>query len=552
MHEHEQDRADKPTRQQAPLSTNAPAEASSGLRAIRGLQRSIGNAAVAQLLDSAEQVEQEETHESSTGVHEVLSGSGQPLANGVRSDMESRLGADFSSVRVHNDSAAADSADRIGARAYTSGEHVVLGRGGGDDHTLAHELWHVVQQRQGPVSATPAGDGLALSDPGDQYERAAEDMATKAMSAPATDHSGHNHAGPDHSAHDHAGPAAHSHDAAPVQRSPRDWRQSDTVRDALGEDPGGMGLRQSFWPPITRAIRAYISIQDNTQLTQRGDILTALEQAVQAWQNNQAQATTISINNARAQNKRAIIAQLVQMIATERAEIQSASAPQRPAATPAIPMGIPGSSAQPMGIGGPARTRPGQQGESSSDDETLDLSALRGRFGAVANLPAGIDIHAHLTGRRAIPPIHAQGLVPGAGRGIGLPDTDGQPDNQFVYLLSGSPDAARFVGQEAGGHAVGVISSGAPIGPDTNYQGGAYMHHGQIPPARGAGGGGATGPFSFTLPATPTTRQGLRDFVNGHLPQGQQPLSEAEVLERVLAALWRQFGIRVAGDLSRS
>ncbi|MFB1047259.1 DUF4157 domain-containing protein [Streptomyces chrestomyceticus] len=60
---------------------------------------------------------------------------------------------------MHRDAAARRSAGEIGARAYTSGNHVVLGEGGGDQHTLAHELTHVIQQRQGPVVGTDNGTG---------------------------------------------------------------------------------------------------------------------------------------------------------------------------------------------------------------------------------------------------------------------------------------------------------------------------------------------------------------------------------------------------------
>ncbi|GCD32515.1 hypothetical protein OEIGOIKO_00229 [Streptomyces chrestomyceticus JCM 4735] len=95
--------------------------------------------------------------------------------------MEARLGVDFSGVRVHRDAAARRSAGEIGARAYTSGNHVVLGEGGGDKHTLAHELTHVIQQRQGPVAGTDNGTGLRMSDPGDRFERDAEENATRVM-----------------------------------------------------------------------------------------------------------------------------------------------------------------------------------------------------------------------------------------------------------------------------------------------------------------------------------------------------------------------------------
>lgn len=99
----------------------------------------------------------------------------------LREEMEARLGADFSDVRIHDDSAARASAAEVGARAYTSGSNVVIGDGGGDKHTLAHELTHVVQQRQGPVSGTDNGSGLSISDPGDRFEREAEANATRVM-----------------------------------------------------------------------------------------------------------------------------------------------------------------------------------------------------------------------------------------------------------------------------------------------------------------------------------------------------------------------------------
>lgn len=120
-----------------------------------------------------------------SAVHDVLRSGGRPLDDATRGDMESRLGADFSDVRIHTDAAAKASASEIGARAYTSGNHVVLGDGGGDKHTLAHELTHVIQQRQGPVAGADNGSGLRVSDPSDRFEREAEANATRVMRAPA-------------------------------------------------------------------------------------------------------------------------------------------------------------------------------------------------------------------------------------------------------------------------------------------------------------------------------------------------------------------------------
>nr|WP_107054572.1 DUF4157 domain-containing protein [Streptomyces sp. NRRL S-350] len=120
-----------------------------------------------------------------SAVHQVLRGTGRPLDQASRADMEARLGADFSDVRVHTGPAARASAAEIGARAYTSGNHVVLGEGGLDRHTLAHELTHVVQQRRGPVAGTDNGSGLRVSDPSDRFEREAEANATRVLRGPA-------------------------------------------------------------------------------------------------------------------------------------------------------------------------------------------------------------------------------------------------------------------------------------------------------------------------------------------------------------------------------
>ena len=122
-----------------------------------------------------------------SAVHDVLSGPGQPLAAPVKEEMEARLGADFSDVRVHTDSVARASAADVGARAYTSGPHVVIGDGDADKHTLAHELTHVIQQRQGPVAGTGHGNGFKVSDPSDVFEQAAEANAARVMRAPRTE-----------------------------------------------------------------------------------------------------------------------------------------------------------------------------------------------------------------------------------------------------------------------------------------------------------------------------------------------------------------------------
>lgn len=88
------------------------------------------------------------------------SGGGQALDDGTRTFMESRFGRDFGHVRVHTGGGAAESARSINALAYTVGSDVVFGVGryapqtGTGRRLIAHELAHVVQQRNAPPKAS--------------------------------------------------------------------------------------------------------------------------------------------------------------------------------------------------------------------------------------------------------------------------------------------------------------------------------------------------------------------------------------------------------------
>ncbi|WP_371515939.1 DUF4157 domain-containing protein [Kitasatospora sp. NBC_01300] len=165
--------------------------------ALTAMQRAVGNAAVSRMLEQ-EQEQHAAADVQRSAVHEVLRSPGTPMADGIRAEMETRLGADFSDVRLHTGATARESAAGIGARAYTSGSHIVLGSGGGDKHTLAHELTHVIQQRSGPVAGTDNGSGLRVSDPSDRFEREAEANASRVLSRPlaresAAEHAAHAH-----------------------------------------------------------------------------------------------------------------------------------------------------------------------------------------------------------------------------------------------------------------------------------------------------------------------------------------------------------------------
>jgi hypothetical protein len=98
----------------------------------------------------------------SADVDSVLRSQGRPLDRSTRREMESRIGYDFSNVRVHTDAQAADSARSLSANAYTVGSNVVFAPGhyapqsSQGRRLLAHELTHVVQQTTSPQRAHPA------------------------------------------------------------------------------------------------------------------------------------------------------------------------------------------------------------------------------------------------------------------------------------------------------------------------------------------------------------------------------------------------------------
>ncbi len=82
----------------------------------------------------------------------VIRSPGSPLDTTIRQSMESRFNHDFSQIRIHADSSAANAAKSINAKAFTVGNHVAFGRGYFNPGTptgerlMAHELTHTLQQ----------------------------------------------------------------------------------------------------------------------------------------------------------------------------------------------------------------------------------------------------------------------------------------------------------------------------------------------------------------------------------------------------------------------
>ncbi|GAB5417725.1 MAG: hypothetical protein Crog4KO_27110 [Crocinitomicaceae bacterium] len=79
-------------------------------------------------------------------------GGGSFMDDTIKSDMESGFGHDFSNVRIHTDSQAANMSASLGAKAFTAGSDIYFNDGEyrpdtkDGKHLLAHELTHTLQQ----------------------------------------------------------------------------------------------------------------------------------------------------------------------------------------------------------------------------------------------------------------------------------------------------------------------------------------------------------------------------------------------------------------------
>ena len=94
---------------------------------------------------------------------QALRSPGRPLDLATREFMEAEFGHDFQDVRIHTGPAADKSNQELGAQAFTTGTDIVFAAGRyapeqpASQHLLAHELTHVLQQRERLLWAMWAG-----------------------------------------------------------------------------------------------------------------------------------------------------------------------------------------------------------------------------------------------------------------------------------------------------------------------------------------------------------------------------------------------------------
>src|SRR5437868_1739652 len=184
--------------------THDAPRANSGERALVGLQKSIGNRAVGQHLqsnlastNSAGEKQSSSSREPSHPhpadfIKRAARESGAPLDQELRSRMEDKLRVRLDTVRVHSGPDSRAAAESIGARAYTIGSDIYLGNAafnaGDGERTrlLTHEAIHTVQQGSRPVSLQGA---MRISNPGDAAEveadRLSRSFASSGSGSPA-------------------------------------------------------------------------------------------------------------------------------------------------------------------------------------------------------------------------------------------------------------------------------------------------------------------------------------------------------------------------------
>jgi hypothetical protein len=110
-------------------------------------------------------------------------GSGAPLGDSQRAQMESSLSTPLDDVRIHQNDES-DALNRsISAKAFTTGSDIFFRKDASPNDTglLAHELTHVVQQR-----SMSGGGPLTVGSAGDAYEQQADATAQAITSGTAT------------------------------------------------------------------------------------------------------------------------------------------------------------------------------------------------------------------------------------------------------------------------------------------------------------------------------------------------------------------------------
>ena len=164
----------KPARKSS-VQSEAAKPATSG--PLISLQHTVGNRAVQRLIAQRSGDGPSEVDDDTAEQINDKRGGGLPLDSAMQERMSESTGEDFSQVKVHTDPDADNLNQKLGARAFTTGQDIYFRDGAYQPHSgagqelLAHELTHVVQQRHGAVGGSSR---MTVNAPGDAFEQQAD------------------------------------------------------------------------------------------------------------------------------------------------------------------------------------------------------------------------------------------------------------------------------------------------------------------------------------------------------------------------------------------
>ncbi|HJT56999.1 MAG TPA: DUF4157 domain-containing protein, partial [Ktedonobacteraceae bacterium] len=125
---------------------------------------------------------------------EAARSGGRPMDERTRRVLEPELGADLSRVRIHADAEADRLSHMVHAAAFTTGTDIFFRAGmyrpasEQGKRLLAHESTHVIQQAAGSVTTAFSIGNIAISEPNDRFEQAAEvnaDRIARSLHSPS-------------------------------------------------------------------------------------------------------------------------------------------------------------------------------------------------------------------------------------------------------------------------------------------------------------------------------------------------------------------------------
>lgn len=214
------------------------------------------------LIDMIQRIGVEEEDEPLHGKFETIQqkSNSTGLPDSLKTGIEGMSGFSVDDVRVHYNS---DKPAQMQAHAYAQGTDIHVAPG--QEKHLPHEVWHVVQQKQGRVQPTMQLQGVSIND-NQGLEMEADMMGIRAI----------NHIHPYKT-----NLISKSSAQAAIQRKPTVWAADPNIGVILAIGHGWF----STWRKIKAKVVEYGALQDNA-LDLRRDKLDEIRPLMALWSNN--------------------------------------------------------------------------------------------------------------------------------------------------------------------------------------------------------------------------------------------------------------------------